>query len=173
LAVTHEHEVGVRGAHLCKASKGGAAAFVMPSAGVKAGPAPKASKGGAAALFMPSAGIKAGPAPPIHSSNSCDHIGETMIKPDVIVKLKLYPEGGRKNPTPPDHLSCILEYEKENFECRLLLEEVGSLSPGALTRVPLKFLRPDLIKERLHIGDRFRLREAKYIGEGIFEQILV
>lgn len=106
-------------------------------------------------------------------SSNAYSIGEAMIKPDVIVDLNLYPEGGRKSSTPPDHLGCILEYENENFECRLLLGETGPLAPGAQARVPLKFLKPDLIKGRLHVGDRFRLREAKYIGEGVFEEILL
>jgi hypothetical protein len=95
-----------------------------------------------------------------------------MTNPDAIVDLNLYSEGGRTSPTPAGHLGCILEYKNENFECRLLLGEVGPLAPGDKARVPLKFLRPDLIKGRLHVGDRFRLREAKYIGEGVIEQIL-
>lgn len=95
-----------------------------------------------------------------------------MQKPDVIVDLSLYAAGGRKGATPDTYLNCILEYQDESFDCRLLLEEVGPLVPGAQARVPLKFLRPDLIKKRLRVGDRFKLREANYIGEGTFDEIL-
>jgi hypothetical protein len=94
-----------------------------------------------------------------------------MIRPDVIVSLELYSEGGRQEATPLDHLGCIFEYEGENFECRLLLEDVGPLLPGAQAKVPIKFLRPDLIKERLRVGSHFRLRESKNIGEGVIDSI--
>lgn len=95
-----------------------------------------------------------------------------MIRPDVIVNLRLYSEGGRQSATPSDYLGCIFEYEGENFECRLLLEDVGPLLPGGQALVPIKFLRPDLIKERLRVGNHFRLREARIIAEGVIESIL-
>ncbi len=96
----------------------------------------------------------------------------TKKTPDVIVDLDLYPEGGRRGSTPSNYLGCIFEYKGENFECRLLLHDVGPLVPGAHARVPVKFLRPELLKGQLHVGDRFRLREATVIGEGIIERIL-
>jgi hypothetical protein len=98
-------------------------------------------------------------------------IGDAMIRPDVIVNLELYAEGGRLGSTPANYLGCIFVYEGENFECRLLLEDVGPLVPGGRAKVPVKFLSPELIKNRLHVGDQFRLREAKMIGEGTIESI--
>ena len=96
------------------------------------------------------------------------------MKPDLVASLQLYSEsdGGRKGATPLDHLGCIFEYEGEDFECRLLLEDVGPIAPGGRATIPIKFLRPELIKQRLQVGSRFRLREARTIGEGTVESIV-
>ena len=98
----------------------------------------------------------------------------TIIKPDVIADLRFFSEseGGRQSTTPPDYLGCIFEYEQEKFECRLLLEDVGPVAPGGQVSVPIKFLKPDLVKQRLHVGSSFRLRELRPIAEGIVEKIL-
>jgi hypothetical protein len=91
-----------------------------------------------------------------------------VLTPDVIANLRflLVSEGGRSTATPSDHLGCIFEYEGESFECRLLLEDTGPISPGGRATVPIKFLRPELIKQRLHPGSRFNLREDRMIAEG-------
>jgi|SRR5580658_5080458 hypothetical protein len=98
----------------------------------------------------------------------------TIIKPDIIANLRFFSEseGGRESTTPPDYLGCIFEYEQENFECRLLLEDVGPIAPGGKGSVPITFLRPDLLKQRLHVGSSFRLRALRPIAEGIVEKIL-
>jgi len=61
----------------------------------------------------------------------------------------------------------------ELFDCRLLLEETGSLTPGAKATVPVIFLRPDLIKARLQVGSRFTLWKMGTIAEGVVQEILV
>lgn len=96
------------------------------------------------------------------------------IRPDVTTHLRLLSasEGGRRSATPSNHLGCIFEYGDENFECRLLLSDIGPISPGGQAMVPIKFLRPELIKQRLSIGSRFKLREVGIIGEGIVESII-
>ena len=93
----------------------------------------------------------------------------TVIRPDVVANLELYSEGGRREATPSNYLGCIFEYQGENFECRLLLEDVGPLVPGGHAKVPIAFLRPELVKPRLRVGHRFKLREASVIGEGTIE----
>lgn len=94
-----------------------------------------------------------------------------MASADIIAKVRLYPtcEGGRDSGTPPDSLRCIFVYDGENFECRLLL--TGSLIPGQEATVPIKFLRPELIKQTLRAGSCFSLRELRSIGEGIVESV--
>jgi hypothetical protein len=95
-----------------------------------------------------------------------------MVKPDIVAKIHFYSEaeGGRNSPTPLDHLGCIFVYGGDNFECRLLLQDIGPIAPGGQAMVPIKFLWPET-KKRLHVGSRFNLREARIIAEGIVESI--
>lgn len=96
------------------------------------------------------------------------------IKPDIIVSLQFYTtaEGGRKEPLPPEKFGCPFEFQGELFDCRLLLEETGCLTPGTQATVPVIFLRPDLIKARLKVGSRFTLWEMGTIAEGVVKKIL-
>jgi hypothetical protein len=96
------------------------------------------------------------------------------IEADIIAQVHLYPtgSGGRKGATPPDKFGCPLEYEGSMFDCRLLLDEVGSLNPGDTQTVPIVFLNPDLILGRLRPGSRFTLWELRTIGEGIVKEVL-
>ena len=96
-------------------------------------------------------------------------------KPDIIASLRFYTtaEGGRTGPTPPDKLGCPLEFQGEFFDCRVLLDDTGPLKPGAKATVPILFLRPDLIKDRLQIGSRFTLWEMGTIAEGVVQEIVV
>jgi len=95
-----------------------------------------------------------------------------MIQPDVIAKIQFYSEaqGGRKTATPSNYLGCIFVFEGNNFECRLLLQDIGPIPPGGEATVPIKFLWPET-KKKLQVGSRFNLREIKIIGEGIIESI--
>jgi hypothetical protein len=96
-----------------------------------------------------------------------------MTKADIIASVQFYSqaEGGRVSATPTNHLGCIFEYEGENFECRLLLEDIGPVAPGVEAVIPIRFLRPDLVKHRLHVGSHFKLREMKPIGEGVIQTV--
>jgi|WetSurMetagenome_2_1015567.scaffolds.fasta_scaffold167536_1 hypothetical protein len=98
----------------------------------------------------------------------------TTLKPNIVAGLRFLSEseGGRKSATPIDFLGCIFQHEGENYECRLLLEEIGPVNPGDIVSVPIKFLRPELLKKRLRIGSKFQLREVQPIAEGIVEKIL-
>jgi hypothetical protein len=66
------------------------------------------------------------------------------IKPDIVASLRLYTtaEGGRKGPTPPDTLGCPFEFQGELFDCRLLLDEIGPLEPGAKPLSRFSFFAP-------------------------------
>ena len=65
-----------------------------------------------------------------------------MIRPDVIVSLELYSEGGRQEATPLDHLGCIFEYEGENFECDCFWKTSGHCSLEHKRRFRLSFFVP-------------------------------
>jgi hypothetical protein len=94
------------------------------------------------------------------------------MKPDIIARIRLLPTslGGRRGVTPADHLGCILVFGREHFECRLLLQDIGPLAPGAKASVPIKFLDPHAVS-CLSVGSQFELREVQTIGEGVVESI--
>ena len=87
---------------------------------------------------------------------------------DILGKIAFYKtsEGGRKSAISADWLGCIFEFEGEYFDCRLILEGIGLLEPGARATIPIAFLNPQLIKPNLKVGSRFTLWEGKTIAEG-------
>lgn len=93
---------------------------------------------------------------------------KTATQPDVIVTLRLLStkEGGRASATPSEVFRCMFEFEGEAFDCALLLNELGSLAPGREATVPVAFIFPEYVKDRLQPGSPFRLWEGKYIAEG-------
>lgn len=93
---------------------------------------------------------------------------------DILVSLSLLPtaSGGRHGPTPAGHFNCLMTVGEQNFDVRLHLEKIGSISPGQKTRVPISFLNLKLARKHCSVGKRFSLREAKVIADGIIEEIL-
>ena len=92
-----------------------------------------------------------------------------QLRPDVVVRVRLYrtEDGGRKNVITVGRFGCPFFYDGEAFDCRILLDQVGvSLAPGETADVPIKFLRPDLVKPRLRAGARFKLWEGGDFAEG-------
>lgn len=81
-------------------------------------------------------------------------------------------EGGRQVPTPSEIFGCLLEFNGDFFDCRLLLGETGALLPGQEAVIPIKFLNPDMVKLQLKPKDSFYLFEGKRIAEGEVEKIL-
>jgi hypothetical protein len=65
-----------------------------------------------------------------------------------------------------------MKIDEQNFDVRLHLEKIGSISPGQKTRVPISFLNLKLARKHCSVGKRFSLREAKVIADGIIEEIL-
>jgi len=95
-------------------------------------------------------------------------------QPDIVATVRLFPteEGGRTGPTPAEGFACPLEFEGQKFDCRLLLDQAGPLSPGTTARVPIAFLIAENIKPRLKVRSRFTLWEMRTIGEGTVEEIV-
>jgi hypothetical protein len=95
------------------------------------------------------------------------------MPPDITVSLAFLPTsaGGREHPASGGYLACIMEFEGSYYDCRLLLDGAGPIAPGERARLPIKLLRPELIKPRLRVGDRFRLREQRVIAEGVVETL--
>jgi len=97
-----------------------------------------------------------------------------MVKPNIIAKVYLYPtdEGGRQGPTPSNYIGFPLEFEGSYYDCRLLLDDIGSISPGETVEVPIIFLYSELIVPKLKIGSKFRLWERGFKGDGVVLDIL-
>lgn len=98
----------------------------------------------------------------------------TATQPDVMATVRLLPteEGGRTSAMPPEVFRCVFEFEGAGFDCALLLTEVGPLAPGEEATVPVAFLFPEYVKDRLQPGSRFRLWEGKHIAEGEIVELL-
>jgi hypothetical protein len=78
-----------------------------------------------------------------------------------------------KGPTPSGFFSCIFVINDKNHDCRLLLEEVGSILPGNFKKsVPIKFLCPELVLPKLQNGAKFYLRDGKIVAEGKVNEMI-
>lgn len=101
----------------------------------------------------------------------------TQLTPDIRVRVRLRTaeEGGRrKGEIPPVQFRCPFVFEGEMFDCRLLLDQVGTtLQPGAsYEQIPVKFLFPDLVKPRLHPGASFKLWDGRDIADGEVTEVV-
>lgn len=72
---------------------------------------------------------------------------------------------------PPDVFGCPIGFAGVFFDMRMDLRVVGPLHPGMSAKVPIRFLRPDLIMPLLHQDDTFTLWEGRTIGSGRVLQI--
>lgn len=92
---------------------------------------------------------------------------ENVIEPDILADLAFYSteEGGRQSPLPLKRFGCLFVYKGENFDCFLLPGD-KHISPGERVVVPIKFLRPYLIKPGLQVGATFKLRDGRIIADG-------
>lgn len=91
-----------------------------------------------------------------------------MIKPDIIAKIYFYTteEGGREGATPSNYIGFPFEYKEKYYDCRLLLDDIGSIYPGDTVTVPIIFLYTENIVPQLHVGAKFRLWEGGFKAEG-------
>jgi hypothetical protein len=84
---------------------------------------------------------------------------------DIIAEVHLFEteDGGKRWPA-RNRFGCPININGESFDCRFLLEDGMSISPGATATLKIKFLRPDLVLPLLEIGTVFRLWEGRFIG---------
>lgn len=95
------------------------------------------------------------------------------MSPEILAKVtfRRTEEGGRKGPTPPNFFSCPFFMDEQFNDCRLILSDIGSVSPGQTVEVPIAFLAPKLVVNRLKVGRKFALWEMGVIAEGEILQI--
>jgi hypothetical protein len=65
-----------------------------------------------------------------------------------------------------------MSLDEKNFDVRLHLGGVGSISPGQTATVPLSFLDREDARKHCTVGKRFLLREINAIGDGVIDEIL-
>ncbi len=93
---------------------------------------------------------------------------------DILATVHFYEtsEGGRETPTPPDRFGCLMSVEGKYFDVRLLLRNVGSVSPGQTVKVPIAFLDKSYALQFIHRSTKFLLKEVRNIGEGVVNEIV-
>jgi hypothetical protein len=91
-----------------------------------------------------------------------------VSEPQVIASVRLFrsEDGGRASAILAPHFTCPMEIAGELFTCRLYLTEVGRIDPGSEATVPIRFLAPELVSDKLEPGLSFRLWDGHYFGEG-------
>lgn len=99
--------------------------------------------------------------------------------PDIIAKIRFYTtaEGGRSGPIygktfDRKIFQCIFVLPWGNFDCALWVEDFDSIELGQTLSIPVSFLVPELLRERLHPGDLFHLQDYRTIAEGRIEAVL-
>ena len=88
---------------------------------------------------------------------------------DIFARVRLYgvDEGHHHQAIVTAHFGCPLIFEGEAFDCRILLGQTNeTLVPGQTAVVPIKFLKPELVKPRLKSGSRFKLWESGEFADG-------
>lgn len=99
-----------------------------------------------------------------------------MLTPDIYISVNFYAteKDGRKLPTDPHIFSSIFVIDQSKHDCRLLLDQVGSILPGDYKKsVPVKFLYPKLVIPKLKVGTKFYLWDMRNIAEGEVLEIVI
>jgi hypothetical protein len=93
---------------------------------------------------------------------------------DIVATLQFVPtdQGGRGSPIVRPIFGCIFEHGGEANDCGLIINEKGDVWPGQKITLPIFFLRPDLVRPRIKVGDSFVLREDKVIARGTIDEIV-
>jgi hypothetical protein len=100
-------------------------------------------------------------------------------KADAVVRLTLRAteKGGRKSAIPAIVYRCPVffgDQRKEANDCAFFLDEIESKAEpgGSSITVPIKFLAPELVADKLRPGAKFALWEGRDIGEAEVLKVL-
>lgn len=97
------------------------------------------------------------------------------MSPEIFAKVTFFrtEEGGLKRPTPANFFGCPFLMDEQMNDCRLVLTDVGSVNPGRTIEVPIAFLVPKLVVDRLKVGRKFKLWHMGIIAEGEILNVLI
>jgi hypothetical protein len=89
-------------------------------------------------------------------------------EPHITAEVRLFrtDEGGRAVGILAPHFTCPMEIAGEFLTCRLYLSDVGRMDPGRVATVPIGILAPELARDKLHDGLRFKLWDRRFFAEG-------
>ena len=89
-------------------------------------------------------------------------------EPHIIAEVRLLrtDEGGRTTGIIAPQFTCPMEIAGEFLTCRLYLDDVGRIDPGCAATVPVRFLAPELVRDKLHNGLPFKLWEGRFFADG-------
>ena len=87
---------------------------------------------------------------------------------NIIAKVRFFSEkkGGRKSPTPKKIFGCPMVIKNNYYDCRLVLNDIGSIKPGNDIVVPIIFLDPQTVLPIIKKNDKFELWDGGIIAEG-------
>jgi translation elongation factor EF-Tu-like GTPase len=95
--------------------------------------------------------------------------------PDIIAEVAFFTseEGGRKSAATRTY-GCIFVIDNECFECVLLLsqDKQRKINPGDTVTIPIQFLWPEHVKDRISVGKTFLLRELRVVARGRVVEVL-
>ena len=89
-----------------------------------------------------------------------------MSEAIIRVRLLTEEEGGRKGDIEEQKYSCPLFSNGKAYDCRFVKSVAFKYQLGKVYEIPVKFLRPDLVMEKLYIVAKISLWEGETIGEG-------
>lgn len=92
---------------------------------------------------------------------------------DAIIKVRFRTteQGGRKGNIMSNSYSCPMFINNEAYDCRLFFEN-NITELGKTYLVPIKFLNPNLVMDKLSLGKKVILWEGKDVADAIIEEII-
>jgi hypothetical protein len=90
-------------------------------------------------------------------------------EPHIVAEVRLFrtDEGGRTAGILAPQFTCPMEIAGEFLTCRLDLSDVGRIDPGCVATVPVRFLAPELVRDKLRSGLPFKLWDGRFFAQGI------
>ncbi len=100
------------------------------------------------------------------------------MKPDIIADIQfLSPEEGGTRKVPIfateqiPYFSCPLEFKGKYYDCRLLLDNIGTIQLGShINDIPIRFLTR-LLEDQLSVGASFTLWNSGIFARGVVKVI--
>lgn len=97
------------------------------------------------------------------------------IEPDIFADVHFLAtnEGGRKRPVFGATYKPSIQIGDKICPGLFLIENLGKIFPGQeVKNVPIKFLDLEFMKDEIHVGRSFKIKEDRYVGEGVVTTVI-